>query len=600
MARNIHVSRSATSKDDPNCGPTYHPCFTIAHALNISQDSDRISLDTTFEHVAKCSLEITNAITISSYQTVLKRERAVLLQQSICYDIFKISKNSSFDGIEIVSKTAFWNVFHLVEQCQQLFIERCSIKALQVFEDTQKIITIDGNLTEVSIKDTDFIGQHRSPPTSRKNILKTELTVATKRETLLDEPISSVTLNRCSFINQSFSFALHKIKLFVENSVFIDSSVAVDFSTSNFKNNIFTKSSLFIYTKKSSLINCHFQSTYTNDIFFNYQLKIKSSSESRTTTNIENCTFEKAIYGAVNIQNSFTTIQNTNFIENTILKETMLTDRAGALTTISGTLNILDCQFINNSAPPSQTGSIYSKNDEYDPPRITFNIDNTAIVSGNYQGFSEGTVIVADAIFGKINATWSHVGKGTLIQCKTNEFLSKHAAPGHYFQFRCTKCDGTTYNTKYAWFKNHQFHNVTCYKCPHQASCVNGIKSKGNYWGSSDPKSGQVSFTLCPVSYCCSSLKKCFSYDTCSENREGPLCGDCKKNYSISLLSHNECVPRTECQTPVALWTMYIACAITACLFVLYAADAWFKNTTLMTTPTTMINKIMRIQLTDP
>ena len=155
------------------------------------------------------------------------------------------------------------------------------------------------------------------------------------------------------------------------------------------------------------------------------------------------------------------------------------------------------------------------------------------------------------------------------------------------FKFYCKQCDSTSYNVNHAGFKNNHPYNVTCHKCPYQASCVNGIKSRGNYWATTSKYShGKVTFTLCPSSYCCVSLEKCISYNTCNENREGRLCGDCQKDYVISVFTRNECVSKGECEKMVVLWALYLIGVVASCLFVLYSADAWkaVVNASLMVT----------------
>ena len=154
--------------------------------------------------------------------------------------------------------------------------------------------------------------------------------------------------------------------------------------------------------------------------------------------------------------------------------------------------------------------------------------------------------------------------------------MNQHYSPSRIFKFDCKQCDGTSYNVNHAGFKDTKAYNITCHKCPYQASCIDGIKSKGNYWATtSESSQGKVTFTLCPSSYCCVSLKTCFSYNTCHEHREGRLCGDCEKDHVISLFTYNKCVPKGKCENNGVLWTLYLISVVATCLFVLYSADAW-------------------------
>ena len=537
-------------------------------------------MDTSFEHVCNQLLNVDKALTIGSYQTVSPAKHAVLRFQFMCssYDenyILKISKNVSFLDIEIVHTMRNCGVFFMVNPCQRIIIKQCNIITPQVDTgDTRAIFVLNFNLTEILVTDTNFFGQKTTNMffgTFRKSVPKPFQRKAIKSIQGI------VAFDRCSFVNNSFFFGCEQRKLFVSNSVFMESDVSVSMFKSYFINNNFTASSLTISDGDSSIEHCQFKGSSSNsigEVNYLFQLNVKKTTYG-VITDIKNCKFEKSVYGAVNLYQSDTTLRDTIFHDNTIiLRKMMSTGRAAGITSYSGSLDILNCRFINNSAPPNQPGAIYSQNNGCEPPCVTFTIDNTTIISRDYPGSSDNTVFVTEPI-GNLEVAWVSIGKGTEIQCQPNEFMYKQVLFLHYFKFHCKKCDGTRYNTIHAGYKNSEAYNVTCYDCPYQASCVNGIQSKGNYWGRSDPNSGKVTFTLCPASYCCKSLKNCTSYNTCGKNRKGRLCGDCENGYSLSLLSQNKCVFKTECEKQTVLWTMYLVVTITACFFTMYGADAW-------------------------
>ncbi len=83
-----------------------------------------------------------------------------------------------------------------------------------------------------------------------------------------------------------------------------------------------------------------------------------------------------------------------------------------------------------------------------------------------------------------------------------------------------------------------------CTQCPTGADCPgDSLLSKPNFWGVRSATG--VVFLQCPVEYCCQQ-KPCESYDRCSGNRVGTLCGMCKDGFSLSVLSQN-CVPTDDC-----------------------------------------------------
>ena len=113
------------------------------------------------------------------------------------------------------------------------------------------------------------------------------------------------------------------------------------------------------------------------------------------------------------------------------------------------------------------------------------------------------------------------------------------------------------------------------YQCPFEASCIDGIKSKGNYWGLAN-RTGGITFFPCPPLYCCTSLKDCLSFDTCYSNRRGRLCGDCIQNHSISLFGSNKCVDSRHCDNKV-FWVFYLLLIIIFISALLYREEIVHK-----------------------
>ncbi len=89
--------------------------------------------------------------------------------------------------------------------------------------------------------------------------------------------------------------------------------------------------------------------------------------------------------------------------------------------------------------------------------------------------------------------------------------------------------------------------HLGCIECPYGASCPgNQLNSKPNFWGYK--MGAAVLFVQCPSGYCCRGGKDnvCVGYTNCNENREGKLCGACKEDYSLSLLS-SKCIHAGKC-----------------------------------------------------
>ncbi len=113
---------------------------------------------------------------------------------------------------------------------------------------------------------------------------------------------------------------------------------------------------------------------------------------------------------------------------------------------------------------------------------------------------------------------------------------------------------------------NGQNGNLECIDCPTGANCPGyDLHSKANFWGYSNKK--KIMFQQCPLGYCCSGSKTnpCVGYQSCSGNRKGVLCGNCKLSYSLSMLSTN-CIPDNKCDNS---WMWFVGLLV-AFLYMLW------------------------------
>ena len=377
------------------------------------------------------------------------------------------------------------------------------------------------------------------------------------------------------------------VHLSVINSTFYGTSILI------FDSNNYTKlENCLFYNTNIALIDHDYNNIHIMGCRFeNSSLGIGNNDEDDSIIIIEKTIFKNGLRGALSIHSQGTIeIKSCFFINNTIsedLKNMLLVKEAAALTvrstSIHPCINILDCQFINNSAPMNWENSllITTTCPQNKLCNGTYIISNTIIKSGNYHKSKYDTPVFITTGFGSLNNMFIN---NTSIQCKSGQtlsFVQNSILP--YLLINCKTCDILTYNTKdIAEFKvadvQKQIYtasNLTCHKCPYQASCNDGIKSKGNYWGSLDPDSGIIDFILCPSSYCCRSIRTCASYNTCHQKRAGRLCGNCLKGHSLSLFSQNQCVPTNECENSWMSWPSYILGVFTVCFFLLYIKSIW-------------------------
>ncbi|XP_066925383.1 uncharacterized protein [Clytia hemisphaerica] len=187
--------------------------------------------------------------------------------------------------------------------------------------------------------------------------------------------------------------------------------------------------------------------------------------------------------------------------------------------------------------------------------------------------------------------------KDLIITCSQNRD-SKHridsSIRGKILHAQCVACEIKTYTQKTSSLRltgydldgetfdsKLKVHNYTedfkCHPCPVGGTCKNGIKSSGNFYGY-DKSDGQVLFTACPKSYCCTK-KECTNITSCKNNRHGRLCGMCDNGYQENFFD-DECISKAKCQHSSLFWLFYIATALIACILFLFLKNitTFFKE----------------------
>ena len=99
-----------------------------------------------------------------------------------------------------------------------------------------------------------------------------------------------------------------------------------------------------------------------------------------------------------------------------------------------------------------------------------------------------------------------------------------------------------------------QINESECLTCPYGAECNINVHAKANFWGIS--VNDTVTMYLCPEEYCCQNLT-CDTYDVCSPNRVGIMCGQCDQGYSESLFSA-KCISNDNCTYAFTFWLVVV------------------------------------------
>ena len=144
---------------------------------------------------------------------------------------------------------------------------------------------------------------------------------------------------------------------------------------------------------------------------------------------------------------------------------------------------------------------------------------------------------------------------------------------GNSLLFRCLSCPKTFYSFDHghAIISNattKQKHNIACLPCPYGGKCSNKIKAKPNFWGYKS-EDLTVKFLSCPIEYCCQG-KGCISY-SCNKNREGVLCGRCRKGF-VQELTSSKCIEKRLCGSAL-IWLVVILGGLSYVIFLMYLPE---------------------------
>ena len=127
----------------------------------------------------------------------------------------------------------------------------------------------------------------------------------------------------------------------------------------------------------------------------------------------------------------------------------------------------------------------------------------------------------------------------------------------------CKQCSRGYYTIEKSTFDLTSSKNYSnkCFPCPAGATCYEGKAiAQYGFWGF--PDKDQLQFITCPTGYCSDNP---VSYDSCSKTRTGVLCGECKNNHSVSIMS-SVCIPNSECGTTAVFGVIFaflsLACAL--------------------------------------
>ena len=277
--------------------------------------------------------------------------------------------------------------------------------------------------------------------------------------------------------------------------------------------------------------------------------------------------------GAMRVQSGFVTVIGSRFVNNTakLLGGSVFID-------LSGNITLRDSYFESSVSPGrhSLQGDIV-----YSDGNLT--LDNVAL---NASGAMDGVSVVRHS-----SDRWSLDIRDVRIHCPTGYNLRTTNSSAYQVQknglitsskldqlsYFCESCHRNKYSLDVGYLEyrrtsskiihytlfidgsspsasessgNMSHYNVICHDCPFGGKCYRNIVSITNFWGYR--VGNTIEFQRCPKDYCCSS-RVCDSVDSCSDFRQGRLCGRCLSGYSQSLYT-SVCMKNERCSPYPFLW----------------------------------------------
>eukprot|EP01117_Protostelium_nocturnum_P013084 TRINITY_DN4858_c0_g1_i1.p1 TRINITY_DN4858_c0_g1~~TRINITY_DN4858_c0_g1_i1.p1 ORF type:complete len:692 (+),score=149.60 TRINITY_DN4858_c0_g1_i1:2-2077(+) len=163
--------------------------------------------------------------------------------------------------------------------------------------------------------------------------------------------------------------------------------------------------------------------------------------------------------------------------------------------------------------------------------------------------------------------------KNNLVQCpRYTKITSSHSGTATFFA--CRPCAENTYTLSAGtMFRNDSVYDPKCFPCPYNAICTpttGDIIVDAGFWCHDQNSENKLECIPCPTGYCKNYQHKWDS--SCTDNRVGTLCGECKEGYTISLLG-SSCIKNQSVKR--SWWFLYLLIpAIYVFIFVFFDVGA--------------------------
>lgn len=251
----------------------------------------------------------------------------------------------------------------------------------------------------------------------------------------------------------------------------------------------------------------------------------------------------------------------------------------GAISCAAGNLDIMNDNFYLNFGNVGGTLYLYGSLNTSLRDSALRSDKTTMIQSTSYIGITNTTLKMADVTLTTKSKRQIQVFKHKGVSIKISSGFKVSCPPSYTVVVKskispvssmgdqlarvsisCDPCVGgyRLTDATFIWSNEHRndkehIDGETCLSCPNGGLCGPAhMVNLPNFWGYRD--GWVIRFQNCQPGYCSTHPS---SYNACAPNREGLLCTQCRKGFSLTLFS-NQCVPNNECAHHVA----YLLCGI--------------------------------------
>ena len=615
------MSHNEASLDNNTCGRLKQPCHSFPYAQQIAGHGDTIALDRNYEfHVNHYIATVVGRdLDLTSYcveDSCANRKTATVTFEYVYY-FFSISSSNNVKLSQLHLNVDYGEapntLFLLQEGIASVKMKDCIVTTYAFsFKISYEYFPYKSHFETIEIQNVVFVGKsykpYKPPFFSKSNSLSHSICLNITDPPMFQTPRTLQSKNDHRTKPGNFSRIIITKTFFQDLTLELYSNQYFQSHIFNMHQNTFNNSLLSFYGSTKCVINITSNRHYGSPISF---VSTSPSTTTNLTIMIKNLTstyfsydnyylnpqlnidMDKVVVGSsVSLHNcTFSDLSNISAvtiikisevsISHTIFRNINVTDisqlstsSAAGLTLLSSRVVLMNCSFVGVSTLQNFPSSLYVQilQDNHQMPLL--NMTNLLFETSTFQNWDDDLVWYL-----KVESAFL-VRQNVTIRCLKGDQQFKITESENAKIFYCTRCNTSSYNIlppTMKWEENSTSveSNNECHQpCPYQASCGNGLKSRGNYWGLiKEGKSlGTVSFFLCPTFYCCSSKRDCLSYDTCANNRRGRLCGDCNDNHSIALFGPNQCVLTEDCE-PNVFWAGYVLMILVVFVLVLYYKD---------------------------